>query len=279
MVVSTSSGPVFVRRWSAEPTARPTATPVSPDTAPVPVLVCLHGITDSGQDFRQLWQSLGRQHTVIAPDLPGHGRTPWSGGRRLELPQFAHSVAAVLDALQSEGGGSDRYVLLGHSLGALTAAQVAALRPELVVGLVIEEPPRRPIRRRWVRTMHRKWAHHLKSLDPEGLLQAADEPTWSPPVLHAWADSKTELDLQVFDVATRWGTSLARLLRAASVPVTIVAGSRQRGSESQDWQLRRLQRACGVGCRVVRLDGGHAPRRDAPEAFATVVREFLDGAA
>jgi pimeloyl-ACP methyl ester carboxylesterase len=275
MVVSTRHGPVFVRCWPAEPIAGPTTTGASPE--PVPVLVCLHGITDSGQDFRQLWQSLGRHYTVIAPDSPGHGRTAWSGGRRFELPQFADSVAAVLDALHSTGGGSDRYVLLGHSLGALTAARVAALRPELVVGLVIEEPPRRPLRRRWVRMMHRTWAHHLKSLDHESLLLAADEPTWSQPVRYAWADSKTELDLRVFDVATRWGTGLARLLRAAPVPVTIVVGNLRRGSESQGWQLRRLQRAGGAGCRVVRLDGGHAPRRDAPEAFAALVREVLDG--
>ncbi|WP_328617651.1 alpha/beta fold hydrolase [Amycolatopsis sp. NBC_00355] len=65
--------------------------------------------------------------------LPGHGGAPWR--RAYPLTAFRDAVLAELDRPAPER------VLVGHSLGALTASLVAAHQPDRVTRLVLEEPP------------------------------------------------------------------------------------------------------------------------------------------
>lgn len=67
---------------------------------------------------------------VIAPDLPGHGR---SNGPALEnIEALAQWIIALAHKL-----GTERPVIIGHSMGALIALQTAAAAPELVSRLVL----------------------------------------------------------------------------------------------------------------------------------------------
>ncbi|HYQ66338.1 alpha/beta hydrolase [Actinophytocola sp.] len=81
-----------------------------------PVLLLLHGLGATGE----VWDSLLERHwkgEVIAPDLPGHGRSPRPDTYTFE--SMAASVAAVLPE------GRD-VVVLGHSLGGVLALTLAA---------------------------------------------------------------------------------------------------------------------------------------------------------
>lgn len=95
----------------------------APDPAK-PAVVLLHG---AGMDHT-VWTLVARHfirhgRCVIAPDLPGHGR---SGGEPLAtLEQMADWVIALLDAL-----GIDKAALCGHSLGSLVALDAAARHPQ-----------------------------------------------------------------------------------------------------------------------------------------------------
>lgn len=67
---------------------------------------------------------------VIAPDLPGHGR---SNGPALErIEDLAQWIIALAHKL-----GTERPVVIGHSMGALIALQVAATAPELAGRLAL----------------------------------------------------------------------------------------------------------------------------------------------
>jgi pimeloyl-ACP methyl ester carboxylesterase len=68
---------------------------------------------------------------VVAPDQRGHGESARPEGP-YDRDAFVADAAAVVRAL---GGGPA--VLVGHSMGALNAWQLAARRPELAAGLVI----------------------------------------------------------------------------------------------------------------------------------------------
>lgn len=69
-------------------------------------------------------------HNVLAPDLPGHGR---SGGKPLPtIADMADWTAALLDAA---GASSAR--LIGHSMGSLIALEMAARHPAKVSGLAL----------------------------------------------------------------------------------------------------------------------------------------------
>jgi lipase len=69
--------------------------------------------------------------TMLAPDLPGHGRSPdWDG-----TSDF-HSLT-TREVLAVMGGPCD---LIGHSFGATVALRIALERPELVRTLTLVEP-------------------------------------------------------------------------------------------------------------------------------------------
>jgi len=104
--------------------------------AGAPPLLALHGWLDNAASFARLAPRLAARWRVVAPDLPGHGRSdhlpPAAGGYA-----FADYVRAVLDALDALGLA--RCALLGHSMGAGIASLVAAAAPGRVERLWLIE--------------------------------------------------------------------------------------------------------------------------------------------
>lgn len=100
-----------------------------------PPLVLLHGVTRCWRDFDALLPSLMERGQVFALDHRGHGKS----GRTVpsyRVADFAADAVAFLDAHVSEPA-----VLIGHSLGAMVAALVAAELPRQVRAVILEDPP------------------------------------------------------------------------------------------------------------------------------------------
>ncbi|MGI9578429.1 MAG: alpha/beta fold hydrolase, partial [Microthrixaceae bacterium] len=99
--------------------------------AGTPEIVFLHGGAQNSHTWDTVILAMG-QPSALAVDLPGHGRSLWRPDGRYD----PHSNArAVLDALRSTV--QEPVVLVGMSLGGLTANRVAAEAPDLVKRLVI----------------------------------------------------------------------------------------------------------------------------------------------
>jgi len=94
-----------------------------------PRVVCLHGVRNHGQHFGLLAEALPEFH-VLAPDLIGHGFSPWE-------PPW--DIAAHLDAIV-ETVGTRPAALVGHSFGGRLAFELAARAPKLVPKLVLLDP-------------------------------------------------------------------------------------------------------------------------------------------
>ena len=75
------------------------------------LILAQHGFGRDGRRFRPLGQVVGKQYTLLAPDLPFHGSTRWAGAHF--TPEQWQVVLLAL-AKQFE---TDRFHLLGHSLG------------------------------------------------------------------------------------------------------------------------------------------------------------------
>lgn len=99
----------------------------------VPV-VLLHGYGADGTSWSQNVPALASGHRVHVLDLPGHGASFKSLGSE-PLVALIDAVGEVIAAL-----GEGRVILIGHSLGGLVAARLAAARPDLVRGLVLIAP-------------------------------------------------------------------------------------------------------------------------------------------
>ena len=96
-----------------------------------PVLLLIHGMGGSLENWRAVIEPLARQHTVVAPDLPGHGVSA-PGGGDYSLGAFAAGLRDLLFAL-----GLARATLVGHSLGGGIAMQFAYQFPEITERLVL----------------------------------------------------------------------------------------------------------------------------------------------
>ena len=66
-------------------------------------LLLLHGIGSTHDDFTALRPRLDTQYRVLAPDLPGHGRSPALPGRPT-IAAITETVVADLDELGRRAG-------------------------------------------------------------------------------------------------------------------------------------------------------------------------------
>lgn len=96
------------------------------------VMVALHGSFGRGAIFTRLAADLRGLVRVVAPDQRGHGYSDHRGG--FGRDEFVADAAAFVRGL-----GVGPVTVLGHSLGGITAYQLAARHPDLVRALIIED--------------------------------------------------------------------------------------------------------------------------------------------
>jgi pimeloyl-ACP methyl ester carboxylesterase len=107
---------MHVREWGA------------PDA---PIVVCLHGIARTGEIFARLAQEGLGDFRVWAPDLRGHGASPWEPPWRIETH---------LDDLLDTLGFVRPHAFVGHSFGGRLVIELAGRRPDLVDRAVLLDP-------------------------------------------------------------------------------------------------------------------------------------------
>ena len=100
--------------------------PMTPSSLPV---VFVHSLGGSPAQWRPQVERL--TSPAIAVTLPGHAGAD---------ARPTYSVEALADAVVAQADGLDRFVVVGHSGGALVAAHVAATHPDRVAGLVLVDP-------------------------------------------------------------------------------------------------------------------------------------------
>ncbi len=249
------------------------------------------------------WAAAGWE--VLAPDLRGHGRSPrWDPADQLHPgDRLTEDLLAVVDGLLGEAaadagaGGVGRpgespdgrsavpgpLVLFGHSAGGSVAAAAAALRPERVAGVLLEDPfwrlPVTPHQDRAVaeQAYEELVARQASSLADLETWAGVVHPGWDPRELPAWAWAQDDADpvlVRCGDVIpTPPWPDIVRRLVAAEVDVLVVTGS---VSPEVGMTARHRRLLVASGARLAVVDGAsHFVRRDAPERFAAISGEFL----
>jgi pimeloyl-ACP methyl ester carboxylesterase len=98
-----------------------------------PPLLMMHGITSSRRSWDWFVPWLSDRYRVLSLDFRGHG----SSGRAPNDYQPSTYVTDAVAVLEQVGPA----ILIGHSLGAVTAAALSQQRPDLVKAMVLEDPP------------------------------------------------------------------------------------------------------------------------------------------
>jgi pimeloyl-ACP methyl ester carboxylesterase len=96
-------------------------------------LVLVHGLGGSHANWLAVAPRLAERAQVVAPDLPGFGRTP-PAGRSARVPVNRECLHRFLAEVGRPA------VLVGNSMGGLIAMMEAALHPENVSALVLVAP-------------------------------------------------------------------------------------------------------------------------------------------
>ncbi|WP_454049761.1 alpha/beta hydrolase [Cellulomonas sp. Marseille-Q8402] len=253
--------------------------------AGVPV-VLLHGLTDSSSCWPTLLPRYAGTRPVVALDARGHGGTP--------LPEQPFTIAALAadaaEALRALDLGPA--LLVGHSMGGVTAEELALTAPELVAGLVLEDPAWRDSGRLAAddASLVGVAAEPAEGDDPPGGRPAwlgpaiaavagrtvdeiaargrVENPGWSDDEIRGWADAKSRLDPRLADVPHDWaGRDWVEALAEVQVPVTLLTAEPGHGVVSPR-QATRAGELLGDLLTHVPVPGvGHNIRREAPAAY------------
>ncbi|MEL6980316.1 MAG: alpha/beta hydrolase [Pseudomonadota bacterium] len=94
-------------------------------------IVFLHGFGSTKEDYADIpLRAAFAGRAVLAYDAPGCGATQCDDLGKIDIPFLVETAKAMIDA-----AGIDRFHLVGHSMGGLTALMLADAAPERVLSL------------------------------------------------------------------------------------------------------------------------------------------------
>lgn len=146
-----------------------------------PVVLMLHGYTDSHRSFDLLRPHCPEAWRVIAMTQRGHGKSDKPEGE-YAIAEMAADAHRFLDALDVK-----RAVILGHSMGAAVAVLAAAQRPERIAGLVLMGAFAAFSDNAAVAELAAEVAAFADRVDPE-FIQAFQESTFTEPIPQRFLD-------------------------------------------------------------------------------------------
>ncbi len=242
-------------------------------------VVLLHGIGAAARSFRAQLQGLAPDRRVLAWNAPGYAGSAHFADEWPDVGAYAQVVAAWLDAL-SVGP----FHLVGHSLGSLIAARVAADHPSRVKTLTLascaigharlDEATRNRLLRSRI--------EDIEALGARGMAQKRGPrlmgPDASPQATAAVIDVMASVDPNGYCQAARMlsrGDMLADLARTPlSTPAQVVYGAADAITPPE---VNRRAAAARGDIAVATIErAGHALYVEQPERFNAIVRTFIE---
>ena len=240
----------------------------------LPAMVFVHGAAFDHSVWQ--WQSRYFAHhgySVLAVDLPGHGRSP--GAVRPTIEEWAEWVAAFFEA-----AGISNVTLVGHSMGSLIALETAlAHRARIAKLALVGTAAPMPVGDAFLAAaldrspaaldMQAVWGHSrqaqlMQSPVPGMTLLGASRSLnerSKPGALHAAL------------VACHTYRPSMDAVRALKIPTLVVAGKRD--------QMTQLKAGKAVaaqipGAKLAILDAGHSMMSEAPRELLNELRGFVE---
>ena len=244
-----------------------------------PALVLLHGITDNGLCWSRVAHALQNQYDIVMVDARGHGLSdkPENG---YTSDHYAADFAGLIESL-----GLGQALLIGHSLGAISAATLTTNYPHLVRGTVLEDPPWRDQSEAQAQMSPEQavawmanWRANLvteQKLSAEEIIAAERKrsPAWHADEFPDWAQAKLQVNPDVLgpNRLRAWDDLTPKLV----CPALLVTGDPTLGAIVTPGLASKI---CTANPKVVHThipNTGHSIRRENFDAFLAAVRPFL----
>lgn len=246
-----------------------------------PPMVLAHGITDIGLCWTAVAEILAENFDVIMVDARGHGKS--------DVPETGYSWVDHAEDLQGviQGLGLEKPIIMGHSMGAMSALTLAGLYPDSPRAILLEDPapqwvnPTRPtdsLSERRQGFLDRILSLRDKSREELIELQHQAEPGWSQKELEPWADAKRSVSPKVVDLLTPEESNpvdWSSLIPQVTCPVLLITAEVDRGAIVTDEGVQQLQALIPHVQVEFVADAGHCIHRDQFDASMAVMQSFL----
>jgi len=244
-----------------------------------PPIVLAHGLTDNGLAWTKLARTLEHYYDLIMVDARGHGLSdkPEQG---YAPEDHMRDMAGLIQAL-----GLENPVIIGHSMGAITASLVASEYPQLIRAAVLEDPVWRwPISAAKgaadKQLLYEGWKSRLafrKSLSVEEsfIRGRRERPLWSGEDHDADVPAKHQVAMQALDFIVEHESTWAEQVIKFKTPVLLVYGNTNLGGIVGPDIAAEARRLNPLVEPVQVPTAGHSIRREQFEEYLAVVREFL----
>jgi len=263
-----------------------------------PVFVLLHGLGDEADSWRHIIPLLhSRGCRVLAPDLPGFGRSSASG--KMSLKTYGDVVLKLIEALVGPhpgGGESPPVFLAGSSMGALAAQEAALKKPKREYGIIliggsIPGGPRNPglfalakllFSKKWYRSYRKnpegRWTslypyyadlESLPAADKDFLRQRVMARVESPTQEQAFFAVQRSLVRTYLTASSRY----ARNIKRYKGKILLLWGDTDRIIPLSSAQAFRALRE-NIALEVI-PGAGHLPHQEKPAEIARFILEFV----
>ena len=248
-----------------------------------PPLVLVHSFACSHLDWRPQVEHFSKTHTVVAPDLRGHGKSSGTPAD-CSIETYGADLAALLAELKLPPA-----VLVGHSMGCRVVLQAALEAPGRVAGLVLidgskigtgdPDTAERVVREQIKATGYGAFARRLF----EDMFVAASNAALKGPIIERALDLPPEIGAELFARMVGWDARhMERALAGAKAPLLVIQSTSVnaqrvrmplKAGETTPWL--DLVRARAPAARVEIVTGvGHFPQIEAPQRVNALIEEF-----
>lgn len=236
-----------------------------------PPVILLHGLMLSGSCWAPLARALEENYDVVMPDARGHGNSS-APNHGYSYDNFAADIIGLIEALRLVTP-----VLLGHSMGGMTAAMVASRNPQRLKGLVLADPTfltpqrQREVHESDVTAQHRRI---LKRPKEDFLAEIRIRHSHrSNELIELFAQARFQTSIHAFEILTPPNPDYMQLINSLNIPsLLIIGGVGAVVSPLVAAELAELNQRLKV---VQIAEAGHGIPYDQPERFSTIVKAFL----
>ncbi|AWI29667.1 alpha/beta hydrolase [Streptomyces sp. ICN441] len=255
------------------------------ETDRAPGVLLLHGLMGRAAHWASTARWLAERYRAVALDQRGHGRSERPADGAFTREAYVADAAAAVEQL-----GLAPAVLIGHSMGALTAWQLAAERPDLVRAVVVCDMRASALGA----ASQREWEAWFRSW-PVPFATLADVRRWfgeDDPRLERPSPARGEFFAEVMaERADGWRPVFSRrqMLRSRATwvhdahwdslarvgcPTLVVRGL---DGELGRAEAQEMVRVLPRGRYAEVADAGHLVHYDQPDAWRAVLEPFLEG--
>jgi len=246
-----------------------------------PTLLLIHGFTDNGLCWSRVAREMQAHYDLVMLDSRGHGLSdkPHQG---YSTDDYAEDVAGVIAALNL-----GKTTLVGHSVGATTAATVAAKYPQLVHGLILEDPIWRdqlgqsdsasPEKKAAIVTAVRQQIVVQQQMNTQQIETSGREscPTWDAEEFPAWVQAKQQVSPDVAATLVSLRGDWQHTASEIQCPTLLITGNPDKDVVVSPTVVAQAQAINPLIQHTQLASAGHNIRRESLQPYLAAVRQFL----